>query len=994
MLREIEHGLVDAQRRDSLPSAQSVVQSRQAETLAVAYLLTGDRDRAVGLAEAALLSFLRELKKLDPDADPRTRVLIHLGRHFLDGEHAGVPSGRHELIADAVPEKYAVENQRERTLTALSRLDDRERAALLLSDMCGIDPGELYERNNDTLAAPPETARERLRQSLDVPSGESLRPLLVEAGFDGPKDDLWPGLAGPYAEIQRREKRRGQLLTFSVVGGVILVAIVSIAVIFGPQLINDNEADAAAIATPTVVDDDLVIPSDPPISPTPTPTPPLPPVGDVPGTLLAQTYHDGRSNNPYSTLSVYEPDSNALRQVLDGSEELGGSNSGPILISPDGQQLILIQQDRTGTKVHYTATALDSNTLERQWETDIGTFEGEDEQSGMILVQLSAVVASESVYIAILSHEMPEIATLMAFNRRDGTLSENSAIDLEGSVIGTSDFLGNVFLFKPVDESKLVLVIEKYDRSGQRSQDPFVYQIALPTLVQIGDPLATDDPTGQTFGFWSTRVTPNSDALFNMTYTLDRGGSQMSFFNLDTGEMTHLPLPFAKRGGEPYVGTSSVLAPDGRTLYVLDQAGGHVAIVDLNQRKIERFFPLDTGEFDTLFGPGSDQFILGWANLISPDGTRLFVAADVGDRFRRSGPIEESGVWVIDLTQWRILDFWPVEGQASWMHSIPHEQTVLVSSWFYTSEQSTQMLTRFNMADGSTIQLPVDVPTTEDGGAPTLVSLVELYRNQHGRSPNIDGVEQHGLADFQTLPRIEASATTDNVAAGVTTSVEVRILDPASGEVLSSQNPNVRFDSGSTVTAILKAEDQSRQIIVLANIEPGVYRGSVTFPATGRWTIDVAVTGRDGTVSVSSDTGWIDVAPTFAGSDGRLYQFAITSQPEQPVIEEDITISLKLIDIESGVPLPEGVTLLPDQPALEGSSIEGMPERIDVALVFARGNQPGVYRTALLYQISPGIYEGTTQLKDAGTWAAEIRFQPPGSRRTLIPAGSIQVVGP
>lgn len=968
--------------------AQIFVRARQSEVLSVAYLLTTGRDRARGLAIAAFLKFFEDAETLDPDADPRMVLLVYVGRCFLRGEYEAEPARPLVMFNEPATQKYGVESRRARTLAALGRLDERERVALVLSEVGGFEPEDLnrvIERGNTLLVAPMETGRQRIRQSLDIPSGQPVRPALLETGFDGPRDDLWTHLEEPVAEIRNRSRRRNRLLTYGAAAGVALLAVVLLLVLAGDTLFgSDDDTSGLVEVTPApAIDEEPDFAPPVPALPTPTPIPTPLPAGDVPSTLLAEIRHEPESGTPYSTLAVYNAERNELESLPTEDGQIPSTLSDSTGISPDGTRIVMLRGEWLEQSVRYTATAFATGTLEREWHVEVGTYDVIP--GGGISVRMGMTLTTERVYLAILGQDVPDAAQVIALDPVTGEPRETTRIDVAPVRIN-ADFRGNVFLFAPPDESRLILAIETSDRLGGSDTDAFLHTLRLPDLAPQGDVVQPHTGTGGVFPLWGARMSPDGSSLYTLTSIDERWPARLIFFNLDSSEPSLVDLPFRNDHALTYPILSTVLSNNGHRLYVIDRMSGDVAIVHLIEQRLERMFPIDAGEFGPRFGIEADQFVFGWDNALSSDGTRLYLTTGIGDQNRMRDLPRSSGVWVIDLQEWKIVDFWPVEGGTSEVFASADGQSVLVRHWHNDSREESQYSYRLTRLGGGPGQ-PVGTAGLDEPANYTLMSLAKLYRAQHGRTPAVDDNLPADLDQFTTLPRMTVSTGPDPVA-GISTTIEVQLLEPASDETLETQPPNVRFNPESTISAYLRGTGQSDQFVVLAQVETGVYRASTTFSAPGDWTIDVAVTAPDGTASLAPHVTALTIAPALAGTDGKLYQFNLDTLPEEPVTRGQTMVRVWLMDVESGRPMPDGVQLAVGQPGLGQDLEQGMPGRIDVALT---GPGSGGYRTVLLQQVTPTAYEGTVALRNAGEWRATIRFQLPDGERISIPGGVIQV---
>jgi DNA-directed RNA polymerase specialized sigma24 family protein len=991
-----ERDLISSWRSGDLSAAHAFVRSRQSEVLSIAYLMTTNRDLARGLAQAAFIGFFREARSLDPDADHRTLLLVRVGRCFLRKEFEAEPESQSGFLSDSAPQKYGVETQRARMLAALGRLDEHERVALVLGEVAGFGPAELnrvLERGGSALVAPVETARQRLRQSLDIAQGNPVRPALLEAGFDGPRDNLWPQIEAEVAEIQHRDQRRGQIVSYGVVGIVILVIVVGLIALFGTDLIDSsNDGPSMAVeATVAAGAEDEEIPTQPTsIPPTPTPTPVPLPVGDVPDILLAYAVApDGSSDGPLD-LMAYDSASNEFHTV-DGAYDLPSfSQMQWVQLSPTGDHVILIHQDREAQAVRLLATTLDSRTMESQWEIAIAEPKS---PSGLGEPDLPGIaVSSDRLYIA--THEALDQGRIRldAYDLHDGTARESITINVDRDN-WRSGVRHRIMLYLVPDESGLVIAHGVARTIGRQLQETALYHVALPDLEQTSSESDVDArvDTGPFFEGWGASITPDSNALYQLFHDVSSQQSRIEFLSIDTGEISTLEIPFPDHPGMAYQPLTTVMSNDGYRMYLIDPLTANVAIVNLSEQRLERFFSIDTGPLSSLFGIGPDQFTFGGSGRLSLDGTRLYLAAGYDQQGRANDMPEESGVWVLDLHEWRVVRFVAVEGMVLGVDGGFDEETLLVRVWREeapdTGDSSAWL--RVSMSDENTLIEPLGGGAIDAEAELWVFSLFDMYRQQHGRSPSVDGVLPADIETFSTLPRIEATAPR-NVVSEVSTSIEVRVLDPASGQILRSPRDDVRFDPNSTMTALLTTEDQPGQLVILGPVEAGIYRGNASLPAEGTWAINVSIIEPDGSTALASNAGSVEVSPTLFGSDGNRYQFRLRFDPRQPVINEQASFKLRLVDVESGAIVSPDVHFDVDQPVLEGARIGMLPERLSISLA-----NPGTLfgsRTILAGQVGAGVWEGRITFQDSGVWTTSVRLHLAGAPFTEIPTGRVDVL--
>ncbi|CAN5265814.1 hypothetical protein BH23CHL1_BH23CHL1_08320 [soil metagenome] len=995
MQRDTERDPTPTWQQGNLVAAQQLVGSLQGEALYVSFLLTGDRQAAIALAETGFLELFEHTRTSELDSDARTRLLLLIGKSFLKGDYTerierDAPAG---LFADPGPTRYGVDNRRTLLLAALGRLNDRERVGLVLGDLSGLDSSTLntlLERRNEPLAAPMETARQRVRQSVDLPAGEPLRSVLVEATFDAPKINLWLRLEAPLTEIQRRQKQQSQFITYGIVGAVLLVLVVGIAVLFGDGLLNGSEAEGSSSGS-AASEETTAIPTEPaptlapPVfAPESTPTPSLP-AANVPGWFLLETIHEqvDSPNGFYRSVARYDPEQNQIQNLFVNEIRLADGSSVGVL-SPDGYQLVLFREEPGDDQTRFFVSSYGTNNVGLQWETELLTVD-ENPSTDPSLAnapRLASAIADDRVYAAVLTTDNSPTLTIHALFQRNGKPRGTLEIDLPELTVDSRTYQGNIHLYAPPDSKYVYLFLENFGDPGKGRQIR-LFTIDRMDMTKVNEQGINADPE-QEFWFWGARPTVDGGALYGLQQ--DRGGSQtrVQFIDFQTGERTIIELPFTPLDGYPNATLASVLSHDGQRMYVIDQNGASVAIINLAERRLERTFPLDRGDFVSRFD-GGDEYLFGYAATLSADGSQIYVAAPEQGSFQNSDAWQ-SGVWVIDATTWRIAAFIPIEGFVDAIHLALAEATIYVQVRVPSDSGQTIEMVRMTSGNAKQIVDRLQIPSN-DSNRYWPRSPADLYRSQYSRSPAIDGVKLTDSELFSTLPRLEVTTGRAVVAAGQQATVEVRVLDPASGNVLTSDQQDVRFTSTAGVTAIVESPNGDRQFLVLGQVEPGVYRGSVTVQDMGRWTVDVAVSNADGQAWVSPRIGQIDVVPTFIGSDGRAYLFELSTEPEQPVVNENTTVRLRLIDAQTGEPMPETITLAIAQDALDNATLSDLPERIDIR--FFQGQQ-GV-QTAMLQRVSNGAYEGVHRFWSSGPITSTILIQPEGQRQITIPANTIEV---
>jgi hypothetical protein len=821
-----------------------------------------------------------------------------------------------------------------------------------------------------------ETARQRLRQSLDIPQGESVRPALLDAGFDGPRDDLWPGLEDHVAEIQRGEQRRGQLMTYGVVAAIVLVALIAIVALFGNDLIslNDDESAASTNATtePLPEDPDLM-PEPTAIPATPTPTPVPLPLADLPDLIVVNEYR--REDNSHARLSLmtYDPADNRLQPVETSFPGLTGPGISSFWITPDGNRLLVLNDIQADDgSVERSIVAVDRLTAAPQWETSIGS-NAPNPASSMVRPP-ALVVSSAAVFVAKLETDNTSII-VSEYDLDDGSLQTTVRLepDSGASSLATYDVLS---LYLSPDETRLVVAAQGFHWRNNQPDTGYLVQLSLPELEQVEDSSPSLQADDVIFTTWDAALAVDGQTLYRVEQADPGRPLLVHFFDLDTGDWTTAEIPFSDNAGMPFLSVGRFLSHDGYRLYLLDHITGDVAVVHLTEKRLERFFSIDVGSFDSRFGTDTGQLVFTRNPLLSRDGKRLYIAAAADPFSSDPGNTGNSGIWIVDLTTWTIVDFLPLEETVEAILTEAGDESILIRSRSAETLSGTSIdvgeLQRVGRVGGVVVNEPVGVPDLTGDTFLWFSPMESLYRGQFGRSPAIDGAAPIDLDAFSTLPRIVASGQS-NVVSGISSTVTVRIFDPMGGNLLREARDDVRFDPDSTVTAYLTNADQPGQLVVLSETEPGIYRGSVSLPGDGAWSINISIIAPDGQATVAAEAGTLIVSPTLTGSDGRRYQFRASFDPGNPTVDEMATFRIRLADVESGALVPSDVDFNVEQYALFDGQIGTLPQRLSMSL----GNPVTLFgsRTVISSQVGHGVWEGTITFAEAGIWTVSVRLQ-------------------
>lgn len=981
MQRDSQQDVINAWQAGSVQAAQMFVRRHQAEIRGIAYLLTLDQNTARGLAHATFEQFFQSIRTIDPDSDPRIALLTRLGRTFLRKEYEAEAPNPVAFMATPLPQKYGVENQRDRVTAALGRMDERERVALVLGEVAGFEPGQLntvLERGNNALVAPMETGRQRLRQSLDIPAGNPVRPALLDAMFDGPQDDIWPAIEDNVAQIQRNEQRRGQLFTWGIAAGVILILLAGIIALFDLNPFGGDGPAATEIAGELTPEDELAgTPGPTQIPPTPTPTPPPLPAVGLPNLYVGAEFSRQTAGFQKSRVLQYDPETNRIVSLGESEATRMLQNAAYSTISPDGKSLIVLATSEPLSEEMYRVMVFDVENLSLRWDTTV--IVDPNRQGFNWLAS-----GSDALYLAQFD-ETSSLPVITAYAMEDGVVTGSVELDYP-TTPGQPAIAHSLNLHIAPDESSLLVTLYRFPWISDTERDDWYALIPLPDLEPV-TMLQIEQPEGQPpFDLRRAQMTIDGNAL----YTFDYGPKGLTlvaqFFRLSDQRQTTVEVPFTQDDERPF--TSNVVrSNDGRRLYVYDTTAAEIAIINLSEQRLERFFPLDAGEFASLLGNEPGRFGLGWPSLLSLDGERLYIAARFNSEPDVEPDVEQTGIWVIDVPTWTIVDFWPVAGVIDSLDPVPGSDSLLVRSQEYPPladpEQTiTNVITfaRMGRVNGELMVEPITTDFADEiDSFYQFTSLARLYAMSNGRTAGIDGETPADPVIQSSLPGIRVWAPL-NVASNQSTRLTVRILDPLTNRPLETGRDDVRFDPDATITARLTLEGSPGQLVVLGMTEPGIYRGNINLPAHGTWNVDVSIINPDGTGRQIPAVGAVTIQPALIGDDGRIYRARLTYEPGDPRVNQRIIIRVRLVDTETGEMIPEGVGISTPQDVLGGASLDPLPERVYV--IFGAPGSTTNRQTLILSQAGHGVWQQTMTFWTDGAWSTSVQVPLSGTQQS------------
>ncbi len=353
--------------------------------------------------------------------------------------------------------------------------------------------------------------------------------------------------------------------------------------------------------------------------------------------------------------------------------------------------------------------------------------------------------------------------------------------------------------------------------------------------------------------------------------------------------------------------------------------------------------------------------------MLSPDGTRLYLAVNHEQQLPYSGFPTQSPVWVIDTTTWEIAGHWAVSGMLRRMTMDGDGSHLFVGSG---REDGSVLLTTIATKTGESVNVREELPMPDWAEFSRITSVTQIYHDQYGVRPRTGPVAPIDNPILAVLPGVSVEA--DAAVTGAETTITVRIIHPLTGE-LATTDRTLRFDPAATIAVELTGPAE-RVIFVPSSAEPGIYTGQVRLNSGGKWDARVTVINQDGTTWAVSLPGAIDVANGLVAENGGAYRFSV--RPANPVNRRTITLRVWMVESDTRERLPEEIEFL-DQISDDVRIILTHPdgERIEEPLT----------------RIDHASFIGWVRFGAAGEWTAEIELGLGDGRRVSIGAGTIEI---
>ena len=943
-----DDALLTACRAGDSDAARRLVGRRQRELTRLAYLLTGDAERATELAAAALLDLLRDPPEhLD---QPGRELALELAKRYLRDP------ARSTWLDRSDSEHYSVDDERSRTKAALDRLSPDQRATLVLAQLAGI-PERTTQRELGLESRRAETsthapARERVAlaagRSADAPVVDLFNVVLIEA----PHADLWSELEAPLKRAWSARRRTERLLTAGALAAVLLVlgGVTVWLTGFRPGGGAEEPAVSAVSEEWPPIDEQIPTPTIARASFAAAPTIALPSSSDVIIEDLHLLRAFEQAGEGRSSLALYDPATNISTPLLNAS--------GLPRISPDGRWII----SATGLPDQPDMSLLAGGSLdgETTWEIEVAT-------------PRALALGTERIY-AMVSQAEGAYAIQVLDLTSGGRVAE---WPIEQPELQSSTLRAAMLVLAPGADRLTLLTIHR-DSAQEAPTDRWLRELTV-YRTDTGEVTEALEMTGagpsESTGFdpREARLVPGENAVYRLAQDEATSQVHLEFVDLDTGAVSELVLPLqarselvAARRGE----TELHLVPSntGAVLYVIQSRQRQVAVVDMRSRSLIGAFPLTAGDSDRgLFASNLNHVAYAEA-LLAPDGARLYLVINRERNLALNSYPSQSPVWVLDTTTWEVTGRGMVDGMPRQMTMSGDGAHIYVRS---ISAGGSVLLTTLATATGESLNVRDDIAKPEWSDALRIDSVAQLYHEHYGIRPRTGPLAPADNPVLEVLPGVSVEA--EGAIAGVEALVTTRIVHPVTGE-LATTDRTLRFDPNATL-AIELSNGAERAIFVPASIEPGVYQGRVRMNASGNWSARVTVINRDGTTWTVEQPAAIEVAEGLVAADGGAYRFLV--RPANPVNRRTITVRVWMVESQSGERLPEEIEFL-DEITDDARIILTHPsgERIDEPLV----------------RLDHASFLGWVRFGAAGEWSAEIVVQLGSTgNRVAISAGTLAI---
>ncbi|HYI15646.1 MAG TPA: hypothetical protein VEX37_09655, partial [Thermomicrobiales bacterium] len=776
-----------------------------------------------------------------------------------------------------------------------------------------------------------------------------IRVALADASLDAPRVDLWERIDEQVIGLSRKRRPfRSGLRSLAAALAILFVGAGMLAIF---TLAGDNPDNRARQ------------------------------VDAVPDLLLMQSYDE---QTRLGALKAWVPESSDLRTILDNAVSPTIASAAP-LVSRDGTLMIYSGWQQEDATWILRLWGIESATLDIRWTTEIVSAPMASDSSWPELYTGMAIT-DDHVYVTWHGQEAPLPVPIHAYDIETGF--ETGSWQVGADPDWASRQAGTPWIAASPDGKYLQFVTQLWDDTATTPQpETALVSFALPEMRETQRMILEESvPADERFQPWNSAFTPDGKTLYSINGGYYNDPLRVDFFDPATGAFVdRVDLNF---GTAFEISQQTGLSHDGRRLYIFDAVSSRLAVVDLVARQL-----VTSATVDTSIVGSSDRSLLGrawdalgslfvtdaaakisfWGDMqLSPDGSRLYA---IGIDAQSSAP---AGVLVIETSGWQVVDHWLAD---------QHPIKLILSGdgsrlYALTTFWSNQGMTGARVFDTATGEEVVANDDFRQVASPYWTyALTDMYTATWGVMPPVVGVDTDDLqppARAVPYARMDVSVSASTTLAGQSVTVELRYLDPTTGEVVTEGDDDVRFAEPDHVRALVsdRNTNETVQTIVLARSGSGVYRGAAVLPGAGVWSLQVVAETADEPSRFVTLSDAVVVQPALMGDDGRRYMLAVEVADPPVRAEQEALIRVTIVDAETGAPLPEGVDLAGGTPeAMTGS-----------ATLEARA-----VTTADLRPTGHGVYEGSYNFFAPGRWNISANFPQDGIRAGGVPAGLVVV---
>ncbi len=493
--------------------------------------------------------------------------------------------------------------------------------------------------------------------------------------------------------------------------------------------------------------------------------------------------------------------------------------AGVPLVAPDGQQVFLLWYAYADGGATGYVGAFDSDLRRELWRVAVATDE-DAESGGRVAFRMSIAADHERVYIARHAWQASELVEIDVLSREDGTLLETIPTNLSGFAAH------DIRLYAPPGSDQVNLFAITNEAPPETAGLQITYlAYAVPGGKKLHGRILFDLPDSRTFFLYESRLIAGSETLFGIEYTGYYHELALHLFDLGRGSLDpKVAIPFQPVADPiPY---QQAVSHDGHWLFVLSPASLEVAVFNLFDRSLVGIVPLDPGILSGReIGVSYPQ---GRSMQISPDGSRIYAEGTLDGA--------ASGVWVIDVDSWTIVDHWLPQLRPAEILLSGDGQTLYARISSISGQPSSSgSLVSIDTTSGEYQSL--DIPDLERF---SLESIATLFQRTYASSPAIDGQRPASLVSSEPLAAAHVSVSQSNATAGSTITIDVRFVHPLTGEAVNPQQGGARYQPPDGVRAGWSLDDgETALILELGWVSYGQYRGSVQLDEPGRWSLEV-----------------------------------------------------------------------------------------------------------------------------------------------------------